>query len=209
MFLDKLNQNFCLVISCSHFPQQFYSRVTAAILPSVAIDNDLHLIITDLHHNQINDVIVKATNPNYRDTLHIIKYKSSAIFETACDEIIFASKLIEHKTHAFKQNTCHVLLYQMEKSIESCNGSYCPKLIIYFDYCNTWEDGTIEVFHNSPFWNFFLVLSNTCLSHLPKKSSIFIQMVSLSSRNLFIRLPNLRYSLIGVENTLKIFICYM
>ena len=55
----------------------------------------------------------------------------------------------------FKHNNRHVLLYQIEKFFDACNGSYFPKLILYFDYCNTWEDGTIEVFHKSPYWNFF------------------------------------------------------
>ena len=89
MFLDTLNQNFCLIISCPHFPKKFYSRVTTAILPSVAIDNNLHLIINDFHHNQNYDIIVKQTNPRYKDILHILKYKNSAIFETACEDIIF------------------------------------------------------------------------------------------------------------------------
>ena len=89
MFLDTLNQNFCLIISCPHFPKKFYSRITTAILPSVAIDNNLHLIINYFHHNQNNDIIVKQTNPRYKDILHILKYKNSAIFETACEEIIF------------------------------------------------------------------------------------------------------------------------
>ena len=88
MFLDTLNQNFCLIISCP----QFYSRVTTAILPSVAIDNHLHLIIIDFHHNQNYDIIVKETNPRYKDILHILKYKNSAIIETACEEIIFCEK---------------------------------------------------------------------------------------------------------------------
>ena len=55
----------------------------------------------------------------------------------------------------FKHNNRLVLLYQTEKSFDACNGSCCSKLIIYFDYCNTWVDVTIEVFHNSPCWNFF------------------------------------------------------
>ena len=92
MFLDTLNQNFCLIISCPHFPKKFYSRVTTAILPSVAIDNHLHLIIIDFHHNQNYDIIVKETNPRYKDILHILKYKNSAKIETACEEIIFCGK---------------------------------------------------------------------------------------------------------------------
>ena len=89
MFLDTLNQNSCLAMSCSHFPKKFYSRVAAAVLPSVAIDNQLHLIINNFQNNQIYDNIVKATNPKYKDILHTIKYKNSAIFEAACEEITF------------------------------------------------------------------------------------------------------------------------
>ena len=116
MFLDTLNQNFCLIISCLHFPKKFFH---------------------DFHHNQNSDIIVKQTNPRNKDILHILKYKNSAIFETACEEIFFVSKIIEHKLMFYKHNNRHVLLYQIEKSFDACNGSYCPKLILYFDYCNT------------------------------------------------------------------------
>ena len=67
----------------------------------------------------------------------------------------------------------HVLFYQTEKYFDACNGSYCPKQNLYFNYFINWEDGTIEVFHNSPYWNFYLVLSNICLNHLPKDISDF------------------------------------
>ena len=92
MFLDTLNQNLCVIISCPHFPKKFYSRVTTAILPSIAIDNHLHLIIIDFHHNQNYDITVKETNPRYKDILNILKYTNSAIIETACEEIIFCEK---------------------------------------------------------------------------------------------------------------------
>ena len=137
MFLDTLNQNFCLIISCPHFPKKFYSRVTTAILPSVAIDNHLHLIIKDFHHSQNYDINVKQTNPRYKGIFHIFKYKTQPYSKLLVKKLFFVSKIIEHKLMLFKHNNPHVLLYQIEKSFDACNGSYCPKLILYFDYCNT------------------------------------------------------------------------
>ena len=60
MFLDKLNQNFFQMMSCSHFRKKFSSQVAAVFF------YHLHLIINDFYHNQAIDNIVQAKNPKYK-----------------------------------------------------------------------------------------------------------------------------------------------
>ena len=133
------------------FPSPFYST----------FENQLKLDLSKNFNKTLSDYDSNLTNEfQCMQTWGI--FKSSSV-----------SKIIEHKLMIFNHNNRHVLLYQIEKSFDACNVSCVQNLsntsIIVI--CGKTEQ--LKSSTTRHIGIFSLLLSNTCLSHLPKNISDF------------------------------------
>ena len=52
-------------------------------------------------------------------------------------------------------------------SFKKLDNTLIPTLIIHFEYLDSWEDEYVTLLQNSPYWYFFLTLSNSISTTLP------------------------------------------
>ena len=69
----------------------------------------------------------------------------------------------------FKFQNAYVALTHFERYFVFApdENHVCPAIIIYFNYLDSIKEDFIYVFPDSPFWNFFLALSNTTPDLVP------------------------------------------
>ena len=60
----------------------------------------------------------------------------------------------------FSYQNCLIQIQFFEKSfVTTKSNRVIPQLILHFEYLNTWTDGTITITPSSPYWTFFINIS--------------------------------------------------
>ena len=69
----------------------------------------------------------------------------------------------------FRHNNRYATIFRIERFFDTlATGENVPKLIVSYEYSDSWDNGIVEIYPSSQYWNFFLVFSNYKSAELPK-----------------------------------------